>query len=255
LKQNEFQQLVKNAIDLPDDKLPEVIAEAERWLHDEKPERRKAGLDALGYVAEFRSYVPSADVIARMIALADDDYPGVRAEAAIAMALVSQIPDAERSRVLLMLLQDEELMVREEAAASIGDAKLKNAAGALYQAMESASSESLKLECTIALGALRDPRAVGPLIGVLAKRSTWDRVLACEALGEIGDRTAVPPLTRLAKGWFVPFQERLHALAALARLGEEWADEKLRSRMKAWSRVERELAINLVEGLSGQLKK
>lgn len=52
-------------------------------------------------------------------------------------------------------------------------------------------------EAAEALGEIRDPRAVDPLIAALNDRNPEVREEAAEALGKIGDPRAVEPLTGL----------------------------------------------------------
>ncbi len=68
-----------------------------------------------------------------------------------------------------------------------------------------------------ALGMLGDPAACEALIAVLDKRDDdWlGREMAADALGRIGDASAVPALIRAA--WLVDTRE--HVIAALARIG------------------------------------
>jgi len=51
-----------------------------------------------------------------------------------------------------------------------------------------------RTQATMILGGLKDPRAVKPLIDLLQSKDSWDRDAAANALGEIGDKRALPSL-------------------------------------------------------------
>ena|SRR5215469_802711 len=89
----------------------------------------------------------------------------------------------------------------------------------LIQAVERHSS-TLLLE---ALGRLRDPRAVAPLVTALTQKNPHLRQAAATALGLIGDLRAVGPLIdafRVVSGDTEDVTAWLDAAEALARIGE-----------------------------------
>lgn len=237
-------ELVRAAIDGPRDRLDAVILEANRWLADPVPQRRKIGLEILGHVSAFRGYRPSADMLRNISDCARDPEPIVRGEAACTLSLVPNAPAEQRAQILLKLLDDDDSGVREEAAAAAGDLKLEGAAEILARRLEDPSAR-VRIESAIALGVLKDPRAFEVLVEML-EREGGDRVGASMALAELGDRRAVAPLQKLASKWLIDFNERLHALGALYRLGERDAGAKIIARIKSWMRPEKHVALWMI---------
>jgi len=76
------------------------------------------------------------------------------------------------------------------------------------------------------LGFLRDPRAIEPLLGVLADESDKVREYAADALGEFGDKRAAVPLCNLAKS-NQPMNVLLAVCRSLGRIGGESSLEGL----------------------------
>lgn len=86
----------------------------------------------------------------------------------------------------------------------------------LIKVLETGRHPESREEAAEALGEIRDPRAVDPLIAALRDRNSEVRAEAAEALGKIGDRKAVEPLTALLQD---PSHEvRRGAETALSRL-------------------------------------
>lgn len=237
-------ELVRAAIDGPRDRLDAVILEANRWLADPVPQRRKIGLEILGHVSAFRGYRPSADMLRNISDCARDPEPIVRGEAACTLSLVPNAPAEQRAEILLKLLDDDDSGVREEAAAAAGDLKLEGATETLARRLADPSPR-VRIESAIALGVLKDPRAFEVLVEML-EREGGDRVGAAMALAELGDRRAVPALQKTASRWLIDFNERLHALGALYRLGERDAAAKIIARTKSWLRPEKHVALWMI---------
>jgi HEAT repeat protein len=235
-------QLLHSVIRAADDELTPLISEASSWLGDESWEKRKVALEVFGHVAGFRGHRPAQSTLEKIARLASDEDARVRAECASALSLIPNAPAEDREKILLALLEDEESSVQEEAAAAIGDLKIRSAREALAARVNNeAASAALRFESALALGMIGDARGVEMLIAALERR--WDRVYACRALADLGDRRAVPALWKFANQWIVDFSERLHALGALYRLGELEAGEKIMARTRSWSRPEREHAL------------
>jgi HEAT repeat protein len=64
----------------------------------------------------------------------------------------------------------------------------------LIKVLQTGAHPESREEAAEALGEIRDPRAVDPLIGALKDRDHEVREEAVEALGKIGDKRAVEPL-------------------------------------------------------------
>ncbi len=99
----------------------------------------------------------------------------------------------------------------------------------LLRELQSNTAGIKYLTAAMALGRLRDPRAVEPLIQALKHPNCEVRYVAAVALGEIGDARAIDPLVEaLADHWgsdeLLP-SVREAAAIALAKLGEvEWKE-------------------------------
>lgn len=107
-----------------------------------------------------------------------------------------------------------------------------------------------------ALGLIGDPRAGGPVLGVLrgtlagGEPDTFEdrylRILAIQALGRLREPKAVPALQELAAEGGDPF-EKVHAAVSLFLLGEELGYDLLRRSLADTSLAIRNIA---VEGLA-----
>lgn len=109
---------------------------------------------------------------------------------------------------------------------SASDAVVRNRAKAVLVALAPASIEpvleelkrgSARAGAASALGAIKDQRAVEPLIEVLDTPDAALRAAACEALGELRDPVAAVPLMRLTR--HSEYAVRAAAGSALDRLG------------------------------------
>src|SRR5262249_34828003 len=99
-------------------------------------------------------------------------------------------------------------------------------AGALREALPKVTKAS-KVAVVQALGALRDKKAVDPLVKAAADADKGVRLAALRALGDVGDAKGVEPLTKAAAG--SPSYERAQAVdagLALARGLEEAGEPK-----------------------------
>ncbi len=67
----------------------------------------------------------------------------------------------------------------------------------LIKVLQTGAHPESREEAAEALGEIRDPKAVDPLIGALKDRDHEVREEAAEALGKIGDRRAAEPLNAL----------------------------------------------------------
>jgi HEAT repeat protein len=121
-----------------------------------------------------------------------------------------------------------------------------------YEADDAESASSIHRAAAHALGELRDPQAVEPLIETLEalvdNPDTTLRANAIRALGQIGDPQALEPLIRaLAKK-----HPDLHNAAAhaLGQLGEPQAIEALFDALKKWQGDISEAAFGAIQQLS-----
>lgn len=92
-------------------------------------------------------------------------------------------------------------------------------------AILASGSNDARMNAALALGGLRDARAVDPLIGALSDRHAGVRRNAAHALGTLGDRRAVDPLLAALKDGEKTLCEE--AAAALGELGDPRAVQPL----------------------------
>lgn len=82
---------------------------------------------------------------------------------------------------------------RKEAAIALGKVKDKRAVEPLIEALKDRNRD-VRRESTFALGEIKDTKAVAPLIFVLEDKDWWVRSTTALALGKIKDNRAVEPL-------------------------------------------------------------
>lgn len=98
---------------------------------------------------------------------------------------------------LLVALQDSEASVRAQAAAALGESGRLDAIDPLIVAM-SDQDAGVRMLAAYALGSLRSPKAVDALITALDDPAgDYVTTNVAVALGQIGDKRAVPALLRL----------------------------------------------------------
>ena len=193
-------------------------------LIDSSDEVRAASARALGKLGDERA------VPALMGALGDSD-SSIRETSAHALGTIG---DPRAAPQLIGSLKDPEIGVRRAAVASLLkldlDEHREEAVTALIEVMgDSRYSEdvySLRAEAADALGELGDRRAVPVLIEALGERYKDEVVRsAARALGDIGDREAVPALVRVLKARLDRFS--VDVVEALGKLGDPRAGQAL----------------------------
>ena len=157
-------------------------------LSDPQPGVQEAASSVLASIADGRVLSPL------ITALANRDWI-VRMHAAKALG---KIKDSNAIEPLIPLLQDKVKAVREEATAalaSIGDAALPSLLTALKH-----SEWLVRLHAVEALGRIRSPTAVEPLLSVLFNdQDQAIREDVVRALGQVGDERAVEFLIMVMK--------------------------------------------------------
>lgn len=116
-----------------------------------------------------------------------------------ALLEIRNFETADASRIAVPALQDRNEMVRATAAASVVFLPKVEASSALIPLLTD-KSEFVRREVSYALGDVRDPAAVAPLVRLLQN----DKILAVRtaaaiALGKIGDSSAIESLMTVLK--------------------------------------------------------
>lgn len=208
------------------------------------PGLRQAALEVLGSLCDRFPQLTPKGALKAVLSRRADANPRVRAEVAGALALVEdEVDSSERRRALLELLADEDVGVREQAAAAAGDLRLAEAVEPLA-ALLSEAEPGLAFEAAFALASLKDGRARLPLeAGLGAKQTRHD---ACEGLRRLGDPAAIPALQEALQGWFIDGIQRLSVRAALYALGEVAQAAPLIKMTRSWRIPERTHAFALI---------
>jgi hypothetical protein len=111
----------------------------------------------------------------------------------IASQLGYATPMEHLIQALTQALNDEDELVRRDAAKTLGEIGDTRAVEPLIQALEDEES-GVRMYAAMALAKIGDAKAVEPLIQALEDEESGVRREAAEALGEIGDERAIEPL-------------------------------------------------------------
>lgn len=207
-------------------------------LSDPQPDVQEAASSVLALIADDRVVAPliaalgSQDWIVRMhaakalgrikdaraieplIPLLQDKVKAVREEVAIALAAIGEpaLPS------LLDALKHPEWLVRLHAVEALGKSRSADAVEPLLWALFNDHDQAVREDIVRALGDLADGRAMEFLVTVMKEPGL--RPLAVEALGKIGDRSAVPVLIAVLEDNDRPAGSRV-----VAGCGDTWDDE------------------------------
>ncbi|MBI4616489.1 MAG: HEAT repeat domain-containing protein, partial [Planctomycetes bacterium] len=149
-----------------------------------------------------------------------DPHPRVRAQA---LAALYRLGEYDAYRDLAAMLGDEDDDVRLEAVRALGE--VPEAVGELLRALEDDPSIDVRIAAASALGDLRDPQAVRPLIGRLSDPLL--RLSCVEALARIRTSDATGPFLALVAEEGSSLVRRA-AVSALGEMGESSVAEPLR---------------------------
>ncbi|MBZ0317419.1 MAG: HEAT repeat domain-containing protein [Anaerolineae bacterium] len=123
-------------------------------------------------------------------------------------------PSALSSMRRVLFQSGSSLEARQQAIWVLG--KIGGDTEALLAALEE-NDWTIKYAAAEALGNVRDPKAVQPLIGVLGERGVGE--VAAKALGKIGDARAVEPLIEITKDASKTSNVRAAAVEGLGGIG------------------------------------
>ncbi|MBD3286677.1 hypothetical protein GF359_08770 [candidate division WOR-3 bacterium] len=191
-------------------------------LHDDNGEARIEAAEALGAIRDERALPPLID------AMTNDQRDGVRSSAAYALG---NIPDNRSVYALIhTVLNDEYYGARRGAAVSLGKLRDRRAVEPLISALLD-SEGWVRMVAAEALGNIGDSCAVDALIMSALEDDFYSVVIdAAEALGKIGDNRAVAPLCKVVvdfKRTFLFSEARCAAAKQLGKFGDPAAVEPL----------------------------
>ena len=213
----------------------DVRMNAAKALGEIKDERAIEPLGALlndkdsivrGYASEILGKIGESapeKLTGKLIEDLKDEDPSKRAGAAEALG---GIKDARAVEPLIIALKDQDQRVRTNAVSTLGKMKDARAVGALIAVLNDPVDE-VQIYATLALAKIGDP-ALEPLIVALKDRNTNVRYRAAKALGAMKDFRAVGPLIGAMKNnWGLPSQEAGRALLNITgehfgNRSEEW---------------------------------
>ena len=160
---------------------PRAVEPVLEALQDDRRDIRRFAAAALSAVPDSRSIIPLIK------ALSDPEDSDTRKWAVRGLQNIGEPARA----FLLPLLEDEDVTLRELAAAALG----KNGNEQSFQILMSALAGSQVSVAAFALALTNDSRTADALIGLLADDRANARSAAAWWLGEMGDRRAAIPLT------------------------------------------------------------
>jgi len=196
-------------------------------LKDEYPLVRWSVAEALGELRDPRAVEP-------LIKALKDKY--WRESAAKALEKINpKWRETEEAKkwvpVFISDLKSKSLGIREAAVYALGELKDPRAVEPLIEALKDKDS-GVRRSVAEALGKLKDPRAVEPLIGALKDEDWYGRESVAEALGELGDPRAVEPLIKALKD--KDLTVRHYAAEALRKITGQHFGENAEKWQKWW---------------------
>jgi HEAT repeat protein len=173
------------------------------------------------------------------------------------ISLLGRIGDPRAVPILIALLDDANVDVRERAAIALGEVPDQRSFEPLMRRLQDSDYQVVR-SAVWALGKIGDRRAVDPIIALLVKKSKDRqndvRKYAANSLGELGDRRAFDSLLAVYQDKEYPDRDqpdwvlRNDALTALGQTRDPRAFDVLRRALKEGDVFERVAA---VEGLGG----
>ncbi|HEY8848833.1 MAG TPA: HEAT repeat domain-containing protein [Thermoanaerobaculia bacterium] len=127
-------------------------------------------------------------------ALADPENAGRRNSATEALA---RIGDAAIGPIVRLLRSKSEVDVRLALANLLGDVRDQEGFAVLLELLERENDINVASAIVSSLGKYRNAAALPHLIRILQRGDVWLKFHAVEALGEIGDRSALPAILPL----------------------------------------------------------
>jgi HEAT repeat protein len=199
------------------------------------------------------NYTLSSVVKSMTPVLLRDSDPQIRAAAAEALG---ELRNANAVPALISALSDAQLEVRVHAVSSLGQLRQRQAVAPLLKLLDD-KEQIVVLAAVEALGDLGDPLATKPLIPLLRHEHVLSQAFrslparTARALGQIGDRRAVPALIESLKG---PSDDVIaEAAEALGKIGDARAADPLLNTLQTRSDAQPRLLLATATAL-GQLR-
>lgn len=166
------------------------------------------------HAAKALGRIGAVEAVEPLIPLLQDKVKAVREEASSALAAIGEaaIP------LLLDALQHVEWLVRLHSVEALGKMRSPRTVEPLLSVLFNDQDSAIREDAVRALADIGDTQAVEFLI--TAMRDPGLRTLAVEALGRIGDRRAVPVLIEVVAGTRPPEVTR-----PVAGCGDQWSEE------------------------------
>jgi len=140
---------------------------------------------------------PQPEVVTGLLdALADPENAGKRNSATEALI---RIGDEAIERIVERLRIESDVDVRLSLVNLLGDLRSSDAFDILVESLEGEPDINVSSSIVSSLGKYRDAAALPHLMRVLQRDDLWLKFHAIEALGEIGDRAALPAILPLYK--------------------------------------------------------
>lgn len=175
---------------------------------------------------------------------ASDPHPSVRRRAIALLGYASTEDEGAKSAVRAGL-DDESPAVQAEAAAAAGDLEDLGAAERLRE-LAHHPHEDLRFEAALALARLADRSVDYRAVLTAALAAPKRRLDALAALRRLADPAQRDAVARLARRWWLPWPDRLSALATAHALGAPEATDALRRALARGSGAKRIYAVGLI---------
>lgn len=185
------------------------------------------------------------DVLTKAISDKEED---VRVEVVQALGDIS---DERAVAFLIDTLDDESLNVRENAAKALGKLGKRSATDALISALSSNTDVSLLCSVIEALGQIGDTTAVEPLIVLLTHKEQKIREYTAAALGKLRDSRAVGPLITTLSDEYE--RVRWYAADSLGKIADPVCTDSLVKLLSDTSARVRESAVTALGQIGNQL--
>jgi len=190
------------------------IARLSEMLKSGDAETRR---DAVRRLAALRSLL----AVAPISSMVNDPAEAVRAAA---IAALGHLGDPASVPVIApRLAQDKSIFVRKTSAYALGGLRTPAATGPLVNALKD-KSEEVRGAAAVALGEYRDANAILPLVSALSDKNDFVRARAARALGNNGPTAtaAIPGLIRLLQDDRDHYA-RQEAVVAMGKIGDRSA--------------------------------